>query len=430
MEVETESRQLLPDDLVLEIVVRLATIASVICCAATCKPIRRGILHEPFLRRFLARNNGGHGAHGSFIPSLLLGLYHQAEDPHRPPAFAPAADGASYPASVAALPTAPNHDNAGDDDACHFGPYRPVASRRSLLVLRRRCKIGASPRRNDHLVERHGGIYPVELSVCNPTTGERFVLPPHDVRDDSHVLLDVNPLAPSAFKLLVAQLSLDSPKTLYVQIFSSEDGEWGRAMACPTPRSCEFLETGIPRPVVLGGTVHWLCSTAMGNCILTWRWRGDGGEPVPHATSLAELPEPYMMLQTDMCLAVQPSTTGGDAAGPRALLSLIVLDRGEVRVWVRESTGWECRRRIQETGVARPMDFGNEWLRGAELAWFCEGSGTVFLRPGDGTPLLLDLDGMAVRKLKATSWDLHQEREFCPYEVDLTSYMLFVMKRF
>ncbi|KAL6842717.1 hypothetical protein ACP4OV_027561 [Aristida adscensionis] len=440
MEVETESRQPLPDDLVLEIVVRCVAIATVIRCAATGKPIRRGILNAPFLRRLrhLLDSNDGHDARHFFLPPLLLGLYHQAEDLRRPPAFARAAGGAAnYPASVAALPPAPDL-GAADDSACDFGPYKPVASRRSLLVLRRRCKTRA--RQNGHLVERHG-LHPVELSVCNPMTGERRVLPPNDVCDMSHVLLDVDPLAPSSttsFKLLVADLPSNSPRTLFVQVFSSEDGQWGPAMACPIRRSCEFVGAGSPRPLVLGGTVHWLCSTGVGNRIITWRWCGDGGEPAPHTTSLARLPRRCENLTEEMCLAVQPSAAGDGAPGSRALLSVIVVANGRIEVWVREKGGggdtfsWTLWHRIEERDVARPMDVGDRWLRGAELSWFCEGSGTVFLRPGDGamSPLLLDLDSMVVSKIQAPDWELHPEPEFCPYEVDLISYMLFTMRHF
>ena len=78
------------------------------------------------------------------------------------------------------------------------------------------------------------------------------------------------------------------------------------------------------------------------------------------------------------------------------------------------------------------MDFSSRWLRGAELSWFCEGSGTLFLRPRDGTmsPSLFCLDTMEVSKLDAREWELNPEPEFCPYEVDLLSHMLFLMKQF
>ncbi|OEL19286.1 hypothetical protein BAE44_0019695 [Dichanthelium oligosanthes] len=440
-EAEVEPKQLLPDDLVLEIVARCPTIADVIRCAAASKPIRRGILHASFLRRFrgfLIRNGGEHGHGRPPVRKLLLGLYHQSSDPHRQPAFVSVSDGVNLPPTVAALPPAPNRDDDAGGSECQFGSYLLVASRRSLLVLRRRCKNGAK----DHLVERHG-IHPVELSVCNPTTGERRVLPPHDVHDMSHALLDVDPIAPSSFKLLVAELSEGDPSTLYVQIFSSEEGEWGPPLACPIANSrgdvedsCEFNCAALrPRPVVVGDTVHWLCTTDFGDSILTWRWRGGG---LAHEASIVKLPRGYKFGRPEKCLAVLPSTPG-DAAGSQALLSLIVLDRGEIEVWARERSGaagstmkWKLWHRIQEASIPRPANFCDGWLSGAELSWFCEGSGTLFLQAGDETmsSLLLDLESMEVSKLEARKWELNPEPEFCPYEVDLLSYMMFVMKQF
>ncbi|KAG2590435.1 hypothetical protein PVAP13_5NG402600 [Panicum virgatum] len=437
-EAEAEPTQLLPDDLVLEVVARCPTISDVIRCAAASKPLRRGILHASFLRRlrgFLNRCGGEHGGQAPFsIRNLLLGLYHQSGDPSRQPAFVPASDAASLPPSVAALPPATGRDGAAD---CEFGPYLPVASRRSLLVLRRRCRNSAT----DHLVGCHG-LHPVELSVCNPTTGERRVLPPHDVLDMSHALLDVDPIAPSSFKLLVAELSEGDPYTLYVQIFSSEDGNWGPPLACPITSgrgnweaSCEFACTARrPRPVVLGDTVHWLCTTDSGDRILTWRWRGGAAEEA----SIVKLPRGYKFGRPEKCLAVLPSSAGDTAGSQAALLSLIVQERGEIEVWAREkccagsARKWKLWYRVQEASIPRPTDFCNGWLRGAELSWFCEGSGTLFLQAGDETvsPLLLELETMEVSKLEAKKWELNPEPEFCPYEVDLLSYILFVMKRF
>jgi hypothetical protein len=440
-EAEAESKQLLPDDLVLEIVARCPTIAGVIRCAAASKPVRRGILHASFLRRlrgFLNRSGGEHGGQAPVsVRKLLLGLYHQSGDPRGQPAFVPVPDGASLPPSVAALPPASACHGAAGGSACEFGPYLPVASRRSLLVLRRRCRNRAT----DHLVGRHG-LHPVELSVCNPSTGERRVLPPHDVLDMSHSLLDVDPIAPSSFKLLVAELSDGDPSTLYVQIFSSEEGDWGPPLACPITisrgdreDSCEFAcAARRPRPVVLGDTVHWLCTTDSGDRILTWRWRGGAAQKA----SIVKLPRGNKFGRPEKCLAVLPSPAGDAAGSQAALLSLIVLDRCKIEVWAREKSGagsarkWKLWHRVQEASIPRPTDFCNGWLSGAELSWFCEGSGTLFLQAGDETvsPLLLDLESMEVSKLEARKWELNPEPEFCPYEVDLLSYMLFVMKRF
>jgi hypothetical protein len=63
----------------------------------------------------------------------------------------PSSDGAKLLLSLATLPSAPNRDGDGDS-ARDFGPYLPVASHRSLLVLQHRWKSTAK----EHLIERHG----------------------------------------------------------------------------------------------------------------------------------------------------------------------------------------------------------------------------------------------------------------------------------
>ncbi|CAL4962400.1 unnamed protein product [Urochloa decumbens] len=442
MKSEAEPRQHLPDDLVLEIVARCRTIAGVIRCAAVSKPIRRGILNAPFLRGLLHRSGGENGHGAPPLLNLLLGLYHKNNDPRRPPAFVPASgDGGAdlLPPSVAALPPAPSRDvTAGDDGGgpCDFGAYLPVASRRSLLVLRRRCRNGTT---RDHLASRHGA-HPVELSVCNPATGERRVLPPHDVLDASHALLDADTFA---FRLLAAELTTSDPSTLHAQVFSSESGEWAPPMACPITRRpggrevpCEFAG-GRPRPVVVGGSVHWLCTTALGDGVLTWRWREEEGG-VAHEASVVKLPRGYRFERPqDMCLAV----LSPPAAGSEAVLGLIFRGLGEILVWAREKRGaggsgvmwkWKLWRRIHEASIPRPANLWYRWFRGGELSCYCEGSGTLVMRAGDAamSPLLLDMESMKVSKIDARKWELKKEAEFCPYEVDLMSYMLFVMKRF
>ncbi|CAO2170781.1 unnamed protein product [Urochloa humidicola] len=431
---EPKQQQQFHDDLVLEIVARCPAIAGVIRFAAVSKPIRRGILNAPFLRRRLRGLLRRHG--GPPVSKLLIGLYHETNDPRRPPAFVPASDAGadSLPPSVAALPPAPIRDVAGDDDSasaggeCEFGAYLPVVSRRSLLVLRRRCRNGGS---REHLAARHG-THPVELSVCNPATGERRVLPPHGVDDMSAALLDADTFA---FKLLVAELSINNPSTLYAQVFSSEEGEWAPSMALPIARKrggrqvpCEFA--GFPRPVVVGDTVHWLCTAEFGDCILTWRWRGAVEE---REALIVMLPQRVHLLpELKKCLAVLPPPPGSEAS-----LGFVYLERGEVVVWAREKRSgmkykWKLWRRIQEASIPRPVNLWDGWLAGARLSCYCEGSGTLLLRAGDEamSPLLLDIGNMEVSKLDARKWELNQNTDFCPYEVDLLSYMLFLMKRF
>lgn len=61
---------------------------------------------------------------------------------------------------------------------------------------------------------------------------------------------------------------------------------------------------------------------------------------------------------------------------------------------------------------------------------FCEGSGALVLEGDEGdSPLLLDLQRRVLNKLETVSWDDSCKLP-CPYELDLISYMLFVMKTF
>lgn len=103
------SHRFLPDDLVLDIVARSRSPATIIPCAAVSKPLRRLILHPSFLRRVVIPSGTGHDDDDpSFIPSLLLGVYHRPrDDPCCPLAFVPAARGAAAGASIAAASSLP-----------------------------------------------------------------------------------------------------------------------------------------------------------------------------------------------------------------------------------------------------------------------------------------------------------------------------------
>ncbi|KAK3161405.1 hypothetical protein QOZ80_1BG0076650 [Eleusine coracana subsp. coracana] len=393
--------QAFPDHLVLEIVARCRTAGDVIRCAATSKPIRSGILSKPFLRHLVLDGDGN----GDFIPALLVGLYHKItnDDPDRPLPFVPVPGGRGnkqeYP-----LPPAPDDPSASS------------------------CRYGSTSR---------------GATACNPTTGERLVLPPHDLMDTSHAVLQVtHPLAPSAFKLLLAELSEHAPKTLYVQIFSSEDGySWGDVFPCAISRSCEFVPGAHGRPAspaVVGDTVYWMCNTGVGRRVLSWRWRGNAGGDQPQKASLRKLPSSFVFGDVETCLAALPSQSSS-----ASLLGLIVLEeRGDIQVWVHEDRrggrfAWGLRHRVQGTP---PLGFRDWWFDGKEIVCFCEGSGTLFLRDGDGvnnlTSMQLSLDNnnnnnKAVRKLEATTtWDLPSEAQFCPYQIDLLSHMLCGMKTY
>lgn len=324
------------------------------------------------------------------------------------------------------------------------GPYRPMSSRRSLVVLRRRC---------DVVSHHHGG----ELTVWNPASGGRRVLPPHDheVLDQSIVLLDVVnhhhhhhnggaaaaavTICSSSFKLLIAHLPAESsPRTLNVQVFSSDDGEWGPPLACAIPTDCELHSHA--KPVVLRGAVHWLCLTHSRHRILVLKWpnRDAAAAAGAQATmaSLMKLPPPCESGAYDTCLALSPSPSDGTGAGAATSLSVVVLVGDHIAVWVRAAAArWERRHVVREESIiaAWPMEgssLGDGWLGRTRLGWFCEGSGALLLERDDDDgrrrPLVLDMGAMVVRKVDMDC----REAEFVHYEVDLVSYMMFVMRAF
>uniref|UniRef100_J3LQT8 DUF7595 domain-containing protein n=1 Tax=Oryza brachyantha TaxID=4533 RepID=J3LQT8_ORYBR len=463
---EMEPRQFLPDDLIVdEIVARGCSPATIVRCAAVSKPLRRRILRPAFLTRRLPalglpRSDGG-GAADLFVPSLLLGVYHRArDDPCSPLAFVPAAGAASIAASsldlvpppAAATPVSDDHAGGGGGGVCVFGSYQPLSSRRSLVVLRRRCKIVSHQgRRHRHNgAARNGG----ELTVCNPASGERWVLPPHEVFDQTLVLVDVNHhdggvggSLSSSFKLLAAHLPESSPRSLTVQVFSSDERQWGPPLACAISRPCDLIDPA--KPVVLRGAVHWLCRTRSCYRILKYRHRRRGGEHhQPPNTSLMKLPLPCESGVHDMCLALSPSSHASSSSSSSSpSLSVVVLQQDHIAVWVRSAAAatsssggsWEQRHVIREDGVAGarpPMDlpWRDGWVRRITgLEWFCEGSGALFLehRDDDAPFLVLDLHGRGeVRIANALQVVSSRQLEFCPYEVDLISYMTFFMKRF
>uniref|UniRef100_A0A0D9Y7L7 DUF7595 domain-containing protein n=1 Tax=Oryza glumipatula TaxID=40148 RepID=A0A0D9Y7L7_9ORYZ len=450
------SHRFLPDDLVLDIIARSRSPATIIRCAAVSKPLRRRILHPSFLRRVvIASGTGDDDPLPSFIPSILLGVYHRPrDDPCCPLAFLPAAASSLPPVSPTADDAAPIDDDDDDDShggACVFGgPYRPMSSRRSLVVLRRRC---------DVVSHHHGG----ELTVWNPASGERWVLPPHDheVLDQSIVLLDVNhrhhhhrnggdqaaaaaaaTIWSSSFKLLVAHLPAErSPRTLNVQVFSSDDGEWGPPLACAIPTDCELHNHA--KPVVLRGAVHWLCLTHSRHRILVLKWPSRDAAAAAQApmASLMKLPPPCESGAYDTCLALSPSPSDGTGAGAATSLSVVVLVGDHIAVWVRAGGGaaaaarWERRHVVREESIAAawPMEgssLGDGWLGRTRLGSFCEGSGALLLERDDDDgrrrPLVLDMGAMVVRKVDMDS----REAEFVHYEVDLVSYMMFIMRAF
>ncbi|TVU44771.1 hypothetical protein EJB05_04239, partial [Eragrostis curvula] len=189
----------LPVDLLLEIFARSDAV-TIIRCAATSKPIRRAVHDAAFRRRIALRAEAGDAV-------LITRRVGQA------------------PRQIT-LPF----------DAGLLKSFEPVASRRGLVVLRRRDG------------------YFKELHVCNSFTGSWSRLPPGERFTGPLALLAVDD-AGASFQLLVLDESMRR-----MQIFSAEDGKWGAVVETQLPpyfRPDTFYR--YYNPVVLGGTtVYWL----------------------------------------------------------------------------------------------------------------------------------------------------------------------------
>ncbi|TVU31465.1 hypothetical protein EJB05_23149, partial [Eragrostis curvula] len=394
----------LPTELVLEIVDRCDP-ATLIICAATCRLLRRRILDPAFIERLRAA--------GRFAPSSrLLGLFyrHYEGEPavQRPTPFTPTTPG------VVRTPFA--HDVFEDDG------YTPVECRGGLLVLRRSALFA----------ER------ADLCVCDPVTGRRAFLPPPEVHQQSYALLlaprrdnDVDGSATagggvsSMFRrLIVVDLSrLRFWYTVRAQSFSPDDGgggAWGAVVEAFTPDDLwPRVDVARQSPVILGGVLHWLCTDQ--RTVLTFDSDTSevGAVQIPHGHHLCR----NMPLAQKQLLA---STPNGE-------LSLLVVERLVISVWVLQTTAtgdeWTRRATVDLEKImnvpAETVLRSQRLLSGiVRLEWAGEMSGAVVVAQVAGVGLMvLDLEAEKVvctvrRSCRNSDTSLLPFR-YCPYERDL-----------
>ncbi|CAN6374231.1 unnamed protein product [Urochloa humidicola] len=137
---EATTTPALPSDLVLEIAAR-SDAATLVRCAACCKPLRRDILNPSFIRRVYHRP-------GASVPPRLLAFlqsyrYHITPSGSSPP----------LPPFTLAHPATPAAAHLSDKHIAPFvsraagsllANYEPVTSRGGLVVFRRRSHTGVS----------------------------------------------------------------------------------------------------------------------------------------------------------------------------------------------------------------------------------------------------------------------------------------------
>ncbi|KAE8796038.1 hypothetical protein D1007_29079 [Hordeum vulgare] len=250
----------LPADLLLEIIA-CSDPGTLVRCAATCKPLRRDILHPSFIRRISQPG-------GIVPPHHLLAYLHTCpmrnKSRHQGPLLSPV-----HPATTA-VSSFIDEDLAPyllRRDISLLRRYNPVTSRGGLVVLRRRRDITK--------VERPSEFNP-DICVYNPVTGDRTYLsdPP---RLSKHcylmkwVLLTAADGIGCSFMLLVADVRLYN-KSITLQIAeSSEAGgtSWGPLIINrPNRVSSGWIQDDREAVVLHGGIINWLLSHV--NKILTY----------------------------------------------------------------------------------------------------------------------------------------------------------------
>ncbi|XP_066164613.1 uncharacterized protein [Oryza sativa Japonica Group] len=242
-----DSSSTLPDDVLLEIFVR-SDAASIVRSAATCKSLRRRILHQQFRHRHRAGNGNA---------SLLLGVsYRLRTDLNTFVGVTSSSSPLRFNASL-------------------LESFEPMASRDGLLVLKQRVANnagdGGEHRSNGFFFK--GRSYSFNVCVCSIFTGGGDVttfLPPMDpamhVNMESHkniyppALLAVGAAGGgggrSSFELLVMDCNLRT------QTFSSEKGGWNAVRAAHLAPGHHQRRPRMPvpnsLPAIVGRAVHWL----------------------------------------------------------------------------------------------------------------------------------------------------------------------------
>ncbi|CAN6292910.1 unnamed protein product [Urochloa humidicola] len=237
----------LPADLLLDILARCDP-ATIIRCAATCKPWYRSIT-APAFPRLLRSHTGGRPV------TCLVGWFHGCSGFT---ARTPTSSSSSCDAGGGDIksPVAKTVRSFLSRNAALLEPFDLVASRGGLVLFRRDA---ATPTRGGR---RRARCY----WICNPVTGWRRSIPSPDVYDQTHVLL-VGDDDGRSFRLVAVDLwRLRSYGELSFQTFTAlmspeaaehgGSGEWGPVTEL-SPAEDFGREVNLT-PVVLGRVAHWL----------------------------------------------------------------------------------------------------------------------------------------------------------------------------
>ncbi|KAM3317816.1 hypothetical protein ACQJBY_035493 [Aegilops geniculata] len=272
-----------------------------------------------------------------------------------------------------------------------------------------------------------------DLRVCDQATGSSHALPPEPAfpvrvssgaaREISYVLLVGGDNDDGAigvrwhFQVVMAYLEVSQHRRcLQLQTFSSEHGTWGhyteiRAHNLQGSR----LDHGLGRALIVGGAMHWLCTTNTGAYVLKLHVKA------AHV-SAAKLPECFPRDGSRHQLLATPVAGGSPI--------VLTADHGKILAWAqsKQTAKWQQRPQvvietdamllfIDEAGGSRPPTIG----RCLDVLWFGERSGTVLINSYWGF-FWLDLQSM---KIVRWFWDrkIPSVDENIGYEMNLADWV-------
>ncbi|KAK3156743.1 hypothetical protein QOZ80_2AG0111270 [Eleusine coracana subsp. coracana] len=408
---ETERGVPIPDDALGRIFTGFLDVVSVVRCAATCRHWAGVISSDAAgISRALKPL-------GRRLPDLAVGFLHQENDDGprsrtgrcaAEPTFLPTASGCRrFGVKQQRLVLSSLMNRLPHAGILHYS--RPVASRNGRLVLELRRE------------SRADGL---AFCVCNPMTGDMAVLP-ELAGDDMPGLyacalltgddLDHAPGTPTFFRVLLVYNRRGF--TALRCCSSDDDGRWGPEVRKTGDKISSEALRRLGPAVVVRGAVYWPLNHGAFGVRL--------GDDVSSVPLLGYPTDPY---SGNRLLGVSP----------RGRLSYIsALPCGgmlsvTVHLFPSDSDGDPAAGRLEWCGPPG-IDFPQLNIDAAgdvKMRWFCEKSGIVFCTLGQGstTPgtYALNLETKEVERLvdgEGFSWT-----SFCGYEIDLASYLAFLVR--
>ncbi|TVU46043.1 hypothetical protein EJB05_05560, partial [Eragrostis curvula] len=394
----------LPAEMLLEIVAR-SDAATLVRCAASCKPLRRGIVNPAFIRRVCREPDG-------IVPPSLLGFIDLNPEARRKGIFSLAHPATPAAASFSEKHLAPLLSRSGAAAAAGgLVGFTSLESRNGLVLLNRL--------RLSRMLDR--------LCVYDPMTSNCTFFPgPPDSKcrfvSYEYVLLTAADgiVASSSFLLLAASFSGPMYGSLKVRTMPSDRCTWSpitvASYSGQRRRQCGGA-------AVIGSLIHWL----------TCDDNDRDFQIVTYDVCTATAGSVQLPLEglPDQCSNIHLTST------PDGGLRLLVVDKLTISVWLLSGSaaGWTHQAMIDTKATVRSMvrSSNTDML---QIVASGVKSGVVLLRPfsrnyfdnleedvDTQTIIVLDVDTKETRKAKRCNM------LYIPYEVDLKARLL-AMKTF